>query len=227
MSDFLARLGARHVAEPAVRPRVASRFEQTSALPLERENLAADVTPVEHIHRGALIDAVAALDARAATHPRLTPPPAPAEATSTFAADPQRREPTRSEQASAPRPPLAADGMDTRVGPVVESPRPVDDKQQRDVAEVVPRTPSPTAREALMIATRVATRTSMPSSSTRGADVVDSAAAAPDVIRVHIGRVEVRAVMPPAERSRPRGSKASDAQEPLSLDRYLSGKGRP
>ena len=45
----------------------------------------------------------------------------------------------------------------------------------------------------------------------------------PDVVRVHIGRVEVRAVLPPAERpaSKPRGTAG-----PLSLDRYLAQRGR-
>jgi hypothetical protein len=75
--------------------------------------------------------------------------------------------------------------------------------------------------------TRVAERASATPNAVRVADRPDTAAASPDVVRVHIGRVEVRAVMSPPERARPRGSKSSDALGPLSLDRYLSGKGRP
>jgi len=49
----------------------------------------------------------------------------------------------------------------------------------------------------------------------------------PDVVHVHIGRVEVRAVMSADERAQPRGAKSSDTPGPLSLDRYLTAKGRP
>ena len=48
--------------------------------------------------------------------------------------------------------------------------------------------------------------------------------AAPDVVQVHIGRVEVRAVMPAA----PQQPRARARREPpaLSLDQYLAGKRR-
>jgi hypothetical protein len=46
----------------------------------------------------------------------------------------------------------------------------------------------------------------------------------PDVVHVHIGRVEVRAIVPAPEPSRPAPGPARPA--PLSLDRYLSGEGR-
>ncbi len=46
----------------------------------------------------------------------------------------------------------------------------------------------------------------------------------PDVVHVHIGRVEVRAIVPAPEPSRPAPRPARPA--PLSLDRYLSGERR-
>ena len=48
-----------------------------------------------------------------------------------------------------------------------------------------------------------------------------------EVVRVHIGRVEVRAVMaPPPERQRNAPS-PPDASRALSLEKYLADKGRP
>jgi hypothetical protein len=229
MSDFLTRLGARHTVEPAVRPRAASRFEQASALPLDRETLAVDANPAEHARRGALTDALVAPDARSAVRSRTASPTrtSPAvEPTATFADNVREREPTRSERARPPLVPFAADGLDVRVAPLVDSPRPVDDRQ-RATAAIVPRASSPVVRDVPAVMTRVADRAAPTSSPARAAILHDGAASQPDVVRVHIGRVEVRAVMPPAERARPRGSKTSEAQGPLSLDRYLSGKRRP
>lgn len=227
MSDFLTRLGARHTAEPAVRPRAASRFEQASALPLDRESLDVDANPAERAHRSTLTDALAAPDARAAGHPRTASPArtSPAvEPTSTFADSARDREAARSEPARPPLAPIAADGLDVRVAHLVDNPRPVDDGH---AAAIVPRESSPVVREVQTVAARVAERAAATSNPTRGEIRHDGPVASPDVVRVHIGRVEVRAVMPPAERARPRGSKTSDAQGPLSLDRYLSGKRRP
>lgn len=46
--------------------------------------------------------------------------------------------------------------------------------------------------------------------------------AEPDVVQVHIGRVEVRAVVAPSEPARPAARPATP--KPLSLDRYLTGE---
>jgi len=227
MSDFLTRLGARHTVEPAVRPRAVSRFEQASALPLDRETLDVDASPADHTPRGASIDALAAPNARTAAHPGTASPArtSPAvEPTATFADNVRDREPARSERARPPLPPFPADGLDVRVAHLVDNPRPVDDGH---AAAIVPRKSSPVVHEVQTVAARVAERAAAPSNPTRGEIRHDGPAASPDVVRVHIGRVEVRAVMPPTERTRPRGSKASEAQGPLSLDRYLSGKRRP
>ena len=232
MSDFLARLGARHIAEPAVRPRAASRFEQASALPLEHESLDVDADP-GRAHASRCVDrrrrsircsrcgAVLDRHRQARTSPTVEP-------TGTFAADPQsaRAESIRGARAATSHR-LRPTSMDIRVAPVVESPRPVDDRQ-RDAAAIVPRAPSH-QRLAKSQRSRRASRSERRRRRARleRGNRLDGAAAAPDVVRVHIGRVEVRAVMPPAERSRSRGSKAAEAQGPLSLDRYLSGKSRP
>jgi hypothetical protein len=47
----------------------------------------------------------------------------------------------------------------------------------------------------------------------------------PDVVQVHIGRVEVRAVVPAPEPSAPFRERPA-AREPLSLERYLAGERR-
>jgi hypothetical protein len=93
-------------------------------------------------------------------------------------------------------------------------------ESRRDAAAVIPR-----------ITTTIAPRIAQPItgvSRTEGlsTDSDARAAAEPNVIRVHIGRVEVRAVLPAPERSRPRAPKPSDATRPMSLDRYLAGKDR-
>jgi len=48
----------------------------------------------------------------------------------------------------------------------------------------------------------------------------------PTVIRVHIGRIDVRAAVPTPDRPRLRSRSASDDSKPMSLDHYLSGKDR-
>jgi hypothetical protein len=53
--------------------------------------------------------------------------------------------------------------------------------------------------------------------------IAEPAPREPDVVHVHIGRIEVRAVVASPEQSRPTAPRA-DAPRPLSLDRYLAGK---
>ena len=64
-----------------------------------------------------------------------------------------------------------------------------------------------------------------PVSARRPPDPSIGARREPDVVQVHIGRVEVRAIPPAAERVRPTALKP-DAARPLSLDRYLAGERR-
>lgn len=52
-----------------------------------------------------------------------------------------------------------------------------------------------------------------------------AAAEEPEVVQVHIGRVDVRAVLPPPEPARARPP-AARREAPLSLDRYLAGEKR-
>jgi hypothetical protein len=60
----------------------------------------------------------------------------------------------------------------------------------------------------------------------RGGSEKATTPAEPEVVRVHIGRVEVRAIIaPPPERQR-NTPPAPDASRALSLEKYLEDKGR-
>ena len=55
----------------------------------------------------------------------------------------------------------------------------------------------------------------------------DTAPREPDVVHVHIGRVEVHAVHAATERARTRTQTGAEVARPLSLDRYLNAKKLP
>jgi hypothetical protein len=83
----------------------------------------------------------------------------------------------------------------------------------RRVGPIVPRTAPVAARAKVSVAGR-------------HRDAAGKAVREPDVVRVHIGRVEVRAVLPSAERKDP-VPKPRETAGPLPLDRFLARKGRP
>jgi len=228
MSDFLARLGARHSAEPTIRPRAASRFELASphaidhdAADMERATVGVERNESPRgMHRGS--EPVA----RAAARSPTVAPPRNVDDVGSLDRPPLERDslPPNREIASRVARVERAVELESRAARQAELPPPRTDAADGQLAEVVPRRQLP--REMPAITTRVAERMSLLPDSSRAADGVNTPAT-PDVVRVHIGRVEVRAVMSADDRARPRGAKSSDAPGPLSLDRYLTAKGRP
>jgi hypothetical protein len=227
MSGFFDRLIARHLESAPVRPRVASRFEaRRGGLPPDpREQQVtiaaspvwaapARTAPSAPRDEGALDAAGEALDQSVPREPRTG-----------------RLEPT----VRAPR--RWPEGMGTPMRPSVGDPVDPDADGPDDMAAparlltvrpatLVPRdgpaavlsdaaragAPETAGRSPASVQPQIAARRSLP-----------VAPPALDVVHVHIGRVEVRAVMAPAERPRAPQSKTPAA---LPLDRYLSGDGR-
>jgi hypothetical protein len=228
MSDFLARLGARHSAEPTIRPRAASRFELASPHEIDRDaaDLARATVDVERNENPRAIYRGSEPVARAAPPFPTVAPPRSVDDVGSLDRSPLERDsllPSREIASRVARVERAVE-LESRAARQAELPRPRTDVTGGQLAEVVPRPQLP--REMPAITTRVAERVSLLPDSSRAADGVNTPAT-PDVVRVHIGRVEVRAVMSADDRARPRGAKSSDAPGPLSLDRYLTAKGRP
>jgi len=218
MSGFLRRLVERHATEPVTRPRALSRFE-AGAPPVggpPRElsvpaSLPEDPPPAPV--RGTAAPpagpppAPTALRGRrgearpaAPAPPGLTPPEA------AFAPSRTGIEPTNAGRPIAPREPLADPARDAELSAdPAATLRPV-----HGIAPIVPRK--------ALVRARADVR------ATRFHDAGDHARHEPDVVRVHIGRVEVRAVLPSAERPTP-GPRGTTG--PLSLDRYLARRERP
>jgi hypothetical protein len=219
MSGFLRRLVARHAAEPATRPRALSRFEAGAppsggSRPESSAPLSSPEEPAgAYVSRSVGPSAdVAAANAAPRSRPDETRPSVTA----------MRRMPS-SEPATAPFQ-LPFDRM--TVDRSFPLPEPVVDPAQvaRPFAELLP-TPQPRRGAGPIVPRRasVAARAEAPAPGRLpGASGV--AAREPDVVRVHIGRVEVRAVLPPAERPAPRPRESAG---PLPLDRYLARGGRP
>lgn len=210
MSDFLGRLTARHAegSSSAIVPRAVSRFE-APALPVERD-MAEQRTPVE----------------RAASPAPMTLP----------IIDPSPRIPSHVDDASRERAPQ----NDRREPAPV---RPVDStsvriEQMLKQVETITRSTSvasePTqepSKQPIVTATPVIPRLGppvepRPATPMRGLPVQTPAVdREPNVIRVHIGRIDVRANVPAVDRPRPR-STSSEKTKPMSLDGYLRGKDR-
>jgi hypothetical protein len=219
MNGFLHRLVERHGAEPVTRPRALSHFE-------------VDVPP----HREPPAEAIRRLsspgDPRRVIVSGEASPSAPATAAGAvsrrgpdefhpFAGPP--REAFRSESPVGPSEnpagessgdrPSRSPGSPTAPNHGVEPPagRIPAPAPSREAGPIVPRRPPVAAPAALPVRERA-----------RGG--AGDLRREPDVVRVHIGRVDVRAVLPPAERPAPNPPGATG---PLPLDRYLARKGRP
>jgi len=231
VSDFLSRLGARHLGESAILPRALSRFE-TGGTSFGRSSGEQQ------------FDASAArFDSDAVRRPAFTPTA-------------EMAPPTESRLPQSPAPTVSPQSLDTnRVRADEQKARGTPALQPKSIVEQQPTVPvlrtAPSAaslensvsRHAESIVHRDSPSAVRPVVTTvaREMDVASSrrsprdhavaiganAPREPDVVHVHIGRVEVRAVQQPAERALSRGHKAADAGRPLSLDRYLRAKDRP
>ena len=210
MSDFLGRLMARHAegSASAIRPRAVSRFEAPTP-PVEPETVEQEIP----LQRAASPSALA------------TPAIAPAVRNASRVDEPSGERivrdepPTAAPVRSAPSTVARIEQMLKQVETIIRSPSPGNGPAQEaskppivTTTPVVPKVvPSVESRPAIQIRS--------------GLGQHDATESEPHVIRVHIGRIDVRANIPAVERPRLR-STSSEKAKPMSLDRYLSGKDR-
>ncbi len=231
MSNFFTRLSERHAVAPAIKPRAVSRFE-----------VGAQGVPTITESEPPFSEAVAtrlALDAPG----EVRAPRRDVLRDATAAAPPRESAPVLRVTTSVERAPAIAAAIPETRGTQVstrpvrlasEAPRSRETAASVDSAPVLPsrrdKVLTDNVRESLSHASAVVPRSAAPPLSVAVASSViaarrDDVHREPDVIRVHIGRVEVRAIMPPA-RPLPRTSTPSHNARPMSLDQYLGGKER-
>jgi hypothetical protein len=208
MSDFLGRLAARTAesATPAIAPRSVSRFEAT---PLAVQH--AVVEAAAPMPSGPPLASVREPSATAERHATQKKKPA----------DDTKARPEREEI----RPVERVMPMQTRVEQIlkevetlVTTSTVVEHTRERVRDPVVTSPVVPRIEKAAVAPSALFGRTSVAER--------HAAESEPTVIRVHIGRVEVRTPSAQTDRPRVRSVKRSDPPKPMSLDRYLSGKDR-
>jgi hypothetical protein len=215
VSGYLERLVGRHVEPPSVRPRPVSRFEGDlvgGAVPPEVAGsrgpspraAPAEPTPAPQEQVGV------------ASATRLAPP---AAQPSIARAAPSRASASLPERTAEPAipPPAPLAGQAPRpVGPMERShqdepaTKPGPDRPITAAAIHRAEVPQPAAPPRAQLAP--SRRSAEPSPRE------------PDVVHVHIGRVEVRATVPAPQPSRPPPRPTRPA--PMSLERYLAGERR-
>lgn len=228
---YLARLVTRMVDEPAIRPRVASRFElgsgrrdiEPEAAAEEASTATFDAPPaghpapesrptrtapaVDHDLAGLSPPGLAAIVRRLTDDNEMARPDPVTSASPGPRAAPPPGRPGDGRSPVLPDP-AAATVANPRRAPVAAVTRPATAITRTDSAPAAARRARVAA--ASVAATGRAERPERP---------------APDVVQVHIGRVEVRAVG-----ASPAGPapvvRRSDAPRPLALDRYLAGERR-
>jgi hypothetical protein len=214
MSGYLQRLVERHTRErPSVRLRAPSRFEGEliGGLPEAEAEPAAPATPL------------VPFPASAPPSPRATPvehPGAHADTAESVGRADRAVSPVKGRAAAADTPaqppraepsPAGSAGTPTSPSPSAASTRPARQRSAPDRASGTrpPAGPRLTRHDAIS-----------PPHTRR--QVATTLSEEPDVVHVHIGRVEVRAVVAAREPSRPVDRRPRPA--PLSLERYLSGE---
>ena len=221
MSGYLARLVRRHGDAAAIRPRLEPRVAWPQ---LPHEMPAAHVTrPPAPRHAVAPLGESRDEPMRSAEPPAASPSP--------------RALSTLLDRGEAPM--LPADERGPHVAlPEVSAPRIVHatSEPQGPVSEPRPVTHDdvldrPSAGEGSEIEwgvmerpPDVPVRPAMPRAAAMPRPAVPAPAAQPHVVRIHIGRVEVRALAPPPPT---KGSRPARPSGGLSLDQYLAGKRRP
>lgn len=207
MNGYLQRLVERHArARPGMRLRVPSRFEGD----LVGDTVEAEAPPLTAVAAGRGPESSEAPHRSA--HPRARPRSADG------AGVPVTRRPGTIEAQPMPRPAGPAADVIPRVAPSAHG----SIHPPGTTSTVVARRATP--RPAVPLRTQGIDRLTTPR---READPHRARMSAgpmlpaePDVVHVHIGRVEVRAVVAPPETRRPVDRPSRPA--PLSLDRYLS-----
>jgi hypothetical protein len=218
MSGFLERIVAHHASAPTIRPRPASRFEDAGPVPVESVEALVDPDP------GGRPSGSPAPPTDTAEDPfRLRRVASPATAGDGPAAD--RPVPAAAhdmvdgiERAGLPTDHLQAEQPAAPRWPVPAVARAADaalparsDGASRPGEPRSARTPAP----AVATSVRVAEPAGRRDIGTRTPD------REPDVVEVHIGRIEVRAVVAAPERPAP-ALPRQEPVRPLSLERYLS-----
>lgn len=214
MRNFLERLVARTVEATAVRPRVASRFEQgpwgdrASGQPaaVETAHVDAPAAPSRYVARAEARPARDperrhAVRDRTPTFDRAVAPAAVVGSPDTGVATPPPVEPARTSRTRGPSP-------------------------DRDPSrhEVVPAPPAPAATVPPPQPVRPATSSPTPTPHlARAARTRLGRFAAPDLVQVRIGRIDVRATIARPEHPTPAATRAPRAR-PLSLEAFLDGK---
>jgi len=223
MSGFLHRLAARQSGEPAVRPRVVPRFawsaSSVGARPSEGRSTPVTLASLQvlgvrspalpsaetfggpRVHEASTPnhnDRSAPASERD-SHPEAQPP----NETTFRRVDRDRIDAAIPETPSPPEAPEVAPRID--VSPPRAPAFPFE----------VPSAPVPRASAG---SARSRIETSQPQRNSRPED------SSPEVVQVHIGRVEVRAILPAPERPRPASRRESTPA--LPLDQYLAGKRR-
>ena len=234
MSDFLSRLGARQMSEPAIRPRTVSRFESAvvSPHPFRPENFSSDSVD-------------ASLRANSAE-------PAFAERTEnnrSIGTRGSEQQPNSTSIANQTRDAHASQDIDIeqRLRDLLNGVEQMAAERQRvdapargyNSVEPIASTlrgnnESGLRRDSVNASTTVFTNIAphveaIPTiKSQRDVAEFDIGATPrePDVVHVHIGRVEVRAVHAAPERTRTRNQTGADNARPLSLEKYLGAKER-
>jgi hypothetical protein len=217
MSDFLARLAARAVGQAAVaEPRLPSLFETGSGSEAQQD--AFEVIDDEVTNRP---PSVVQRDVSAASTPSASGDPAPPAAASTPVVRAtgdvasQRSKPASSRQRQH-----ATDRPDTRQTPTVAAGEAASDERHGGPpldADPVPPT--------VLAVPAVSRATASPVASWPARESIRAATQAPEppAVRVHIGRLEIRANLPEPAPARPLTSRRGDADKGVSLADYLRG----
>jgi hypothetical protein len=223
MSGYLQRLAARSVGSPGLAsalPRLPARFEQPAlaglGLEVADERLTshgAPAAPASHAAGnprsvGRRLDPGSALRRPGERRPTDTPASAPRRAV--VAASPATTAPVAGEPAAG----AAATGALDPAAAVGSSP------PTAAIAE-----PAPSAEPVARVTAQPAGRARAPlAAERRDARAAQQAASQPPVVRVHIGRLEVRANVQPAPAAAPAAADPGPAREQLALSAYLRGE---
>jgi hypothetical protein len=219
MSGFLERLVAHHASVPAIRPRLISRFEEAGPVRVEAIEMLADAEPGS---RPSGPSAVATEAADETLHLRHVAAAGSADEGSAAARGPAaavHRAGDGPRRADAPTVDPYVDGglatpsrasATTRAAEVAAiPPRPEDASGPADARPAPPS--GPVAPASIRVAQEGGRRD----------DATRAPAREPDAVSVHIGRIEVRAIVAAPEHTVPTPARP-DPVRPLSLERYLS-----
>lgn len=232
MSGFLERLGTKLDIAPAIRPRVMSRFESASPFV---DAIAPDATAGELVDNA--LDAptrhlsATPSDAESARASLRDTPVAAPRATMNVAVDTidgERRDSLDTgARRAAPDDRVLTATRTVSTAPLADSSVPLSSaappvRGTLDAAPIAQRPTFSAPAEGAAAAPRARTRLSPVIADAPGQV---GTSREPDVVRVHIGRVEVRAILP-AARPTPRQTTAPSDARPMTLDRYLSTKDR-